>query len=417
MSDGNGATIEQLVARQRPGFTLEQPFYIDREVFDFDLERIVMRQWLFVDHISRIPDAGDYILYKIASEEIILVRDAAGTIHAHFNVCRHRGSRICLEAAGNIKNLTCPYHAWTYALDGRLTAARRMPDGFDADDYPLHRCHLRIYQGLMFINLSEGAPTDFDVIARNLDPFVVPHGIPRTKIVHVERYPTDGNWKLVVENFRECYHCPPAHPEYTRVNAYVRANDADPDGYAETIDLWDEKTAAMGHMVGSVHDNTDLPEQPHGAFRQPIREGYLTLSKGGKQVGPLIGDFERFDGGEMMAFFGPLFYVYAANDHVCLFRFTPMTPTHTDVGPNLARPRGRGRGRRLRGRSTEVDVGRHHSAGHAHHRQQPGWRELAPLFAGSVCQARTLHRGLHAVVPRTARRRGGLGGHTRRSPV
>lgn len=331
MSDGNGATIEQLVARQRPGFTLEQPFYTDREVFDFDLERIVMRQWLFVDHVSRIPDAGDYILYKIASEEIIVVRDAAGEIHAHFNVCRHRGSRICLEAAGNVKSLTCPYHAWTYALDGRLTMARRMPDGFNPDDYPLHRCHLRVYQGMMFVNLAEGEPTDFDVIARNLDPFVVPHGIPRTKIVHVERYPTDGNWKLAVENFRECYHCPSAHPEYTRVNAYVRANDAERDGYAETIEAWNDKTAAMGHIVGSVHNNTELPEQPHGAFRQPIREGYLTLSKGGKQVGPLIGDFERFDGGEMMAVFGPLFYVYAANDHVCLFRFTPMTPTHTEV--------------------------------------------------------------------------------------
>ena len=109
MSDGNGAAIAELVARQRPGFALEQPFYTDREVFDVDLERIVMRQWLFVDHVSRIPNAGDYILYKIASEEIILVRDAAGEIHAHFNVCRHRGSRICLEATGNVKSLTCPY--------------------------------------------------------------------------------------------------------------------------------------------------------------------------------------------------------------------------------------------------------------------------------------------------------------------
>ena len=331
MTMNNGVGLEELIARQRPGFSLEQPFYTDGEIFEHDVERIVAKQWLYVDHVSRIPGRGDFMLYRIAGEEIILVRGKGGAIHAHFNVCRHRGSRVCRQSAGNARSFSCPYHGWTYALDGRLTTAPRMPEGFDAADYPLHACHVRVFLGLIFINLARGEATEFDRIAANLGPFVEPHGLGRAKIAHREHYPTEGNWKLAVENFLECYHCAPAHPEYTRVNAYVRANAKDSSAYEPNVAAWNEKAAAMGHRVGRTYSETDLPEQPHGAFRQPIRDGYLTLSEDGKPVAPLIGDFAQYDGGETMLVFGPLFYIYAANDHATTFRFTPVSPRHTEV--------------------------------------------------------------------------------------
>ncbi|MDP7179323.1 MAG: Rieske 2Fe-2S domain-containing protein [Verrucomicrobiota bacterium] len=99
----NGTAIEELIARHKPGFSLEQPFYADPAVFERDLARIFRRHWLFVDHASRIPTPGDYFLYEIAGESIILLRDRDGAIRAHYNVCRHRGSRICLEGEGNLR--------------------------------------------------------------------------------------------------------------------------------------------------------------------------------------------------------------------------------------------------------------------------------------------------------------------------
>ena len=331
MTLNDGTTVEALVARQKPGFSLEQPFYGDEEIFKLDLERIVSKQWLYVDHVSRLPKTGDYILYPVGDEEIIVTRDEAGAINAFYNVCRHRGSRICLEEQGNALRLTCPYHAWTYSLSGDLVAARRMPEGFDKADYSLHRCHVRVYEGMIFINLAAGEPTDFSVIVKTLDPFISHFAIGRTKIVHRETYPTHGNWKLAVENFRECYHCAPAHPEYTMVNAYVAANDKKANAYSPTVEAWNEKTAAMGHPIGFLRNDTDLPEQPHMAFRQPIRDGSVTLSEDGQAVAPLLGDIKEFDGGECILMIGPLFYLYCANDHVTTFRFTPVNGKLTDV--------------------------------------------------------------------------------------
>ena len=129
----DGVSLEDLISRQKPGFSLERPFYTDDGIFERDLAAIIARQWLYVDHASRLPEAGDFLVYGVAGEEIILVRGEDGEVRAFYNVCRHRGSRFCLESAGNARSFSCPYHGWTYALDGRLTAARRMPDA-EIDD-------------------------------------------------------------------------------------------------------------------------------------------------------------------------------------------------------------------------------------------------------------------------------------------
>ena len=177
-----------------------------------------------------------------------MARGEDGEVHALYNVCRHRGSRVCLESAGRRQRFTCPYHAWTYSLDGKLVSARQMPSDFDASSYSLARCRVKVFEGLIYINLSADGAADFELITGHLSPFVAPHGLSRAKVVHRETYPTEGNWKLVVENFQECYHCASAHPEYTDVNAYVRARGR--EGYEPTIVEWESKAAAMGHLAG-----------------------------------------------------------------------------------------------------------------------------------------------------------------------
>ena len=194
--------------------------------------------------MSQVPNPGDYLVYEFDDESIIIVRGLDGELHAHFNVCRHRGSRICLEAAGNLNRLVCPYHAWAYGLDGRLESARQMPEDFDRRQYALHPCRLAVLEGLMFINLGGEDAADFNRIADNASPLLQPHGLSSTKVVHRETYPTYANWKLVVENFHECYHCSPAHPEYTAVNAYVSAGEHEIGSYAPVVDAW-EKVARV----------------------------------------------------------------------------------------------------------------------------------------------------------------------------
>ena len=333
----NGAVLlEELVRRQTPGMSLEQPFYTDPGIFEEDIERIVSRQWLFVDHVSAIPESGDVVTYEIAGESIILVRGRDREIRAFFNVCRHRGSRIVLKERDRLRTLTCPYHAWTWDLEGGLVRARQMPDGFRPEDWPLHACRTVIYHGLIFICLAgEDDPdvVEFEVLARDLEPYVERHRLDSARIAARKEYPTPGNWKLAVENFRECYHCAPAHPGYTSVNAYVVDGERDAEARHRVVEAW----AAQWESRGFVTRGTSLwgderdDRQPYGAFRQPIRDGYRTLSRDGRPVAPLMGDLEDWDGGETIMIFGPLFYVYLAGDHAALFRFTPVHATHTDV--------------------------------------------------------------------------------------
>ena len=327
-----GLDIESLIACQRPGFSLDQPFYTHPDIFARDFERIISRKWLFVDHVSRIPDPGDYFLYEIAGESIIVLRDQEGEVRAFFNVCRHRGSRICTKPEGRAVRLVCPYHAWSYGLDGRCVRARGMPPGFDPGPYGLRPCRVRVLQGLIYICLSSDDVPDFDVIAGHIAPYLALHGVDRAKIVHRETFPTDANWKLVVENFRECAHCLPAHPEYTAIYAYVRASEhGGLQGYDDAIAAWSEQVGARGLPGRSESWEDTFPDQPHYGRRRPIGNGRCTLTADGKPAPPLMGDFKEYDGGDTVVWLHPLHAFWGANDHVTLFRFTPVHAQLTDV--------------------------------------------------------------------------------------
>jgi Rieske 2Fe-2S family protein len=123
--------IATLIAAQPAGRSLLQAFYADPEIYRRDLDRVLMRHWLCAGHESRVSKPGDFFLVEVAEESIVIVRGRDGALRALANVCRHRGSRVCREAEGNAKLFICPYHAWTYDIDGSLKAARHMEEGFD----------------------------------------------------------------------------------------------------------------------------------------------------------------------------------------------------------------------------------------------------------------------------------------------
>jgi len=177
MSDAPIESIKRLAANARLGYSLEQPFYISDAVFEADMDHVISQKWIMAGHVSRIPNKGDYFLYKIGGEQIIIIRENTESIRAFFNVCRHRGSTLCSAQSGNMPKLVCPYHAWTYELDGRLLAARLMPQDFDKAENSLFACHIREFHGLIFINMCEGSPPDFDATFGDMGAILDYHGI------------------------------------------------------------------------------------------------------------------------------------------------------------------------------------------------------------------------------------------------
>jgi glycine betaine catabolism A len=207
-------------------------YYLSPEWFEREMDRLFSRQWLYAGHVSEIPRTGDFLVREVGDESIIVVRDG-DKINALLNVCRHRGSVLCQEASGHASRFVCPYHRWTYGLDGRLLVAPAMPGSFDCASYPLLRVHAQCWHGMVFINLSQETPEPVDEILRTADSGFKPFDLPHCRIVHSMAYEVAANWKILLDNFMECYHCPGAHPEFCRTFDLKR----NPGGILETPHL------------------------------------------------------------------------------------------------------------------------------------------------------------------------------------
>jgi len=207
--------LSDLLRRRRPGHALEAAFYTSDEVFAQDLAVIFGRHWIHVGVEADVPEPGDFVAVNLGGESVVIVRGDDQEIRAFHNVCRHRGSRLVMEAQGSVGNLVCPYHQWTYDLEGRLISALHMQPDFDPSCHGLKPVHLRSLAGLLFLCLAPEAAPGFDAMAEVMEPYLSPHNLRNTKIAHQTDLVERGNWKLVMENNRECYHCNASHPELT----------------------------------------------------------------------------------------------------------------------------------------------------------------------------------------------------------
>lgn len=207
-----------------PGAVLTLPgrYYTSTELYAAEQERIFAGRWVCVGRGEDVADPGDYVLVDLAGESLIVVRDRTGKIHAHYNVCRHRGTRMCEAAAGRLgETIQCPYHAWTYALDGRLIAARHMQEtpGFDKADWPLLSAATAEWEGFIFVNLSP-QPEPFEQAFEPLIGRLSRWGAADLRRGARIEYEVAANWKLIVENYSECYHCPLIHPELSALTPW-----------------------------------------------------------------------------------------------------------------------------------------------------------------------------------------------------
>ncbi|HTF31594.1 MAG TPA: aromatic ring-hydroxylating dioxygenase subunit alpha, partial [Flavitalea sp.] len=225
--------VTSILSKYKKGWSLDRDFYFNPDLFNCEMQSIWKRKWLFAGFACEIPDAGDYFTYTVGNLNAIIIRDDDSTIHAHHNTCRHRGSVICIEERGNEEKLKCPYHNWVYEKNGKLKSARLMPDDFDKSPYGLIPIAVELLEGAVFICFSANPP-DFSREKSDLAKYLRTYQLNQAKVAHRDRYELDANWKLIGENFRECYHCGPAHIEYC--NAVVGANLV--EDREESLNIW-----------------------------------------------------------------------------------------------------------------------------------------------------------------------------------
>lgn len=319
------ADIAALIASRQPGHGLPQAFYKDPAIYARDIERVFMPSWIYACHASELPAVGDFRLLELGSESVIVVRSSADGFTALVNVCRHRGSRVCLEASGNKSRFVCPYHAWAYELDGKLAHARHMPEDFDRGAYGLKTIQLRELHGLLFVNFTCGTDevlAGFDAVAAAMDPCLAPYDLAHAKVARRETYRIAANWKLAVENYTECYHCAPAHPEYSVAHSLKDPGARETEGMQAVMARADA-CGLSSERINRVYDTAVASGADYAYERYPLLKGHVTGSRDGAPVAPLMGSIIDYDGGTTDLQIGPVTFGLAYCDHVVLYRFTP----------------------------------------------------------------------------------------------
>ena len=205
--------------------TLPGAYYHSPEIYSQELEKIFYKKWLFALRAEEIPNIGDYKVFEIGDESIIILRNKDGDVDALFNVCSHRGTQLCTPGSGNFAHglIQCPYHAWTYEMDGTLKSAPLMKEGngFTKSECGLPKAHIHNWEGFIFINLDT-APNPFEEEMEALIGKFAEWNMSGLRIARHIRYELNCNWKLILQNYQECYHCPGVHPllsEWTPVQS------------------------------------------------------------------------------------------------------------------------------------------------------------------------------------------------------
>jgi glycine betaine catabolism A len=287
--------------------TLEQKYFVLPQIFADEQEKIFSRQWVLVGHQTQIAQDGDYFTAEIAGESLIIVRDKRGEIHGFYNVCRHRGSRLVENKNGQLSAIQCPYHAWTYGLDGRLLGAPHMDDvpGFNKAVYSLRPVNVALWEGFIFVNLTDASTSRSNRDYMLLEEWFAPlngkfsrWNLPALRSAKRVEYDVQANWKLIFQNYSECYHCLGVHPELSKI---------------------------------SPHDSSenDLTEGPFlGGFMRIASDKSLTMS--GNACALPVGDFGDED--FRFVFYYSIFpnmLLSLHPDYVMVHRLEPQSPERT----------------------------------------------------------------------------------------
>jgi glycine betaine catabolism A len=329
-------TIKALLQQDRAGHTLPRELYVGEEAFHFDTQVMLKSVWLYACTAAHVKNPGDYFVFEVGHNAIIIVRGRDNEIRAFWNSCRHRGAKICVEQRGRAPRLMCPYHQWTYGLDGKLLAARSMAEDFDKQDYGLNPVALENVGGLIFICMDENPPS-IERVKADIEDQIGIYDIERLKVVVQDNYIEDANWKLVMENNRECYHCDAGHPELISVlGTYGFGKGLPEDGEADVVDdaAFDamvEAKRAQWKDLGIFRELIEFPDGWwHRMARLPLANGAVTQSIDGKLAcKKLIGPFTEPESSSLSVWTQPNSWHHFCCDHVVTFSLTPVAADKT----------------------------------------------------------------------------------------
>jgi glycine betaine catabolism A len=316
--------------RRSDGFSLDQAFYLDPAFYQLDLEQIYYREWLFVGLECEIPKGGDYFTVQVGHYSLIVLRSNDDTVKALHNTCRHRGSRICKSPAGKVgQRLICPYHQWTYYHDGRLATARQMGRAIDSDRLGLKRAYCECMAGYIFVSLADDPPP-FAPFRAHAEPYLLPHRLREAKVALTSTIVENGNWKLVWENNRECYHCAVNHPElcltYPERPTVTGVQGAQND--PETLAHWRRCETAGLPSAFRMADSGQ-----YRTARMPLLDDAVSYTMDGKAAvaRPLSNDVAEPHIGAMVMFHYPSTWNHMLGDHALTFRVLPLGTAQTQI--------------------------------------------------------------------------------------
>lgn len=325
--------MSDLLAKRPSHYSLDAPLYNDPHMFRVDMEEVFQKEWLFVGMTSEIPKKGDYITVEVGQNPVLVVRDGEGNVNAFHNTCSHRGSLICTEHRGKVANLVCPYHQWTYDLKGNLLfAGTEMNQDFDKAQHGLKPAFCKTAGGFIFVCLGKEAPEDgFDEYLETLETYMEPYDVENTKLAVESTMYERANWKLVLENNRECYHCSANHPEL--LNTLLEWDDTeDPrapqaffDHYAEQSAQWDAE--GIPHKTASFGTT-----QRNRIVRMPLKKDTKVMTIDGSLASnKMLGRIKNPELGSMRILHLPNSWSHMQSDHFIVFRVLPISAQESIV--------------------------------------------------------------------------------------
>ncbi len=328
--------VSNWLGKDRKGHTLPSDLYVSEEAFQFDTQVMLKSVWLYACTVAHVKNPGDFFLFELANNSIIIVRGRDNAVRAFYNSCRHRGSRICLEQSGRVPRLMCPYHQWTYGLEGNLLAARNMAPDFDKQDHGLTPVALENIGGLIFICMNDNPPP-IDRVRADISEQIAVYDLEHCMVAVQDNLIEDANWKLVMENNRECYHCDAGHPELISVlGTYGFGKGLPEDGEADVVDdsAYDALVAAKREEWKALGIDRNLIEFPdgwwHRVARLALANGAVTQSIDGKLASKkLIGPFKEPETSSLSVWTQPNSWHHFCCDHVVTFSLTPLAADKT----------------------------------------------------------------------------------------